>query len=183
MLGGPSGQCKSQGPYLFSKQLPFSGSINRCWTKQPNSPASYPAAPWQPQPLNMLCSSTSQRHLAEPCQCCSAMSRFGRCTFVALSPLPVEVADQVGQIWMAEDGEGRWVQPWSPTWQHLLPCLLCQCDRRHTHTCRDQQRKAGKCGIWGFHLEDYLSLMCDTAVLFITSMYSSADKWQNTQLN
>lgn len=80
------------------------------------------------------------------------MSQYGRSTLVALSPLPVVVADQVGQIWKEEDGEGRRVQPWSPTWQHLLPCLLCQCDGRHAHTCRDQQREAGNCGIWMFFL-------------------------------
>lgn len=143
MLRDPLGQFKSQGPYLFSKQLPFSGSIRRCCTKQPNSPASYPAAPWQPQPLNMLCSSTSQWHLAEHCQCCNVPIW----TLQALGPMPVKVADQVSQIWMEEDGEGRWVQPWSPTWQHLLSRLLCQRDRRHTHTCRDHQRQAGNCEI------------------------------------
>lgn len=104
----------------------------------------------------MLCSSNSQRHPAEPCKCRSAMAESGCCcTLVAfglfpISPLPVEAADQVGQIWTEADGEGRWVQPWSSTWQHLLPCLLCQCDRRYTHTCRDQQRVAGNYRIWGF---------------------------------
>lgn len=43
-------------------------SLDTCPAKQLNSPASYPATPWRPQPLNMLCSSTSQHHLAEPWQ-------------------------------------------------------------------------------------------------------------------
>lgn len=80
------------------------GSTSSWWTKQPNSPSSYPAAPWQPQPLNMLCSSSSQHHLAEPCQWRAGILKSGCCTLVALGriplgPPPVESADQVVQMW------------------------------------------------------------------------------------
>lgn len=72
------------------------------------------------------------------------MSKSGYCTFEALgriSPPPVEAVGQVARTGMEANGEGRWVQPWSSTWQHLLPNLLCQCDRRHTDTLREQRRK------------------------------------------
>lgn len=158
----PQGSVDPRGPIYSVNNSPPQGHLGntgRCWTKQPVSPAFYPAAPWQPQPLNMLCSSTSQSHLAEPRQHRSAMSRSGHRLLEApgripLSPLPVESTDQLGQMWTEEDGEDRQVRPWSPTWQHLLPRLLCQCDRRHAHTCRDQQREAGNCGMLGFRLED-----------------------------
>ncbi|KAG8008905.1 hypothetical protein GBF38_011452 [Nibea albiflora] len=78
------------------------------------------------------------------------MSRCERRSSQALGRILLSsLTDRMGQTWMEEDGEDRWVQPWSPTWQHLMPYLLCQCDRRHTHSGRDQQRDAGNCGRWG----------------------------------
>lgn len=63
----PQGATKSQGPNLFGKQPPPPLRADTpCSNWQPNSPASYPAAPWQPQPLHMLCPSSSHWHLAEP---------------------------------------------------------------------------------------------------------------------
>lgn len=68
----PQGATKSQGPDLIGKHrfVPppsLTPQANTpCSNWQPNSLASYPAAPWQPQPLHMLCASSSHWHLAEP---------------------------------------------------------------------------------------------------------------------
>lgn len=114
----------------------------RCWTKQPHSPASYPAAPWQPQPLNMLCFSTSQRHLAEPRQRRSAVCLCGRRSSEALGLDPALFAHRSNGSHL--DG-GRWrrqvgaalvphlatphAPPPLPVWQEARPHLQGPAER------------------------------------------------------
>lgn len=98
---------KTQEPLLFSKHL-FSLCNNLTW--QPNSPASYPASPWQPHSLNMLCSSTSQEHLAESFPCFRTQSQSGpSCLWLSAPFLWTKQIKRFKSL--NKEESGRWFLP------------------------------------------------------------------------
>ena len=109
------------------------GSIDTYCAKQLDLPASYPAAPWQPQPLNMLCSSTSQCHLADPVEG-HTLKAPGR---IPLSPPPMEAEAQGRcrrQVGAALVPHPATPPPLSflPVWQEARPHLQGSVEKQGT---------------------------------------------------